>query len=464
MKESPIEFSTVSDFSGDYASDYTSEIFYSSQPAVENPADTTEASASSESETKADTVSGETFYKETIKNDPFKPKKSFRRGVAIACIVSILGGLFGGIGIGAGGRIAIDYLIPRLTGKAQVSSGDRMAFNFSDFKPVVFSEEFLNGSAALSDIVNLVEPSVVSITSTVMSEATFFNSAVEVPELGSGIIFHEDDKKIYVATNNHVIERASSVDVSISGSNPLPAKLVGADAQSDLAVISVDKTVLEEAGINQIVLANFGDSDAMNVGDLVLAIGNAFGAGNTATQGIVSAKDKTINVQGKVLEVIQTDAAINPGNSGGPLVNMKGEIIGINTAKLSQSNVEGMGYSITSNVAKPIIEDLMNRLTKPFLGVQGQNVTEEMAAMYNLPEIGVYVASVIPGSSAEKAGIQRTDIIIGFKDQPVMTMDQLKEAISKCAVGEKVEIKLIRNGKDSLTIEVELFEYSEVNF
>jgi serine protease Do len=188
------------------------------------------------------------------------------------------------------------------------------------------------------------------------------------------------------------------------------------------------------------------------------------GEGNTATAGIISAKDKIINVDGTKLNVIQTDAAINPGNSGGPLINMRGEVIGINTAKFSESTVEGMGYSITSGVAKPIIEKLTNQETRPYLGIEASDVTKKIADLYNLPAMGVYVGTVMVGSSAEKAGIQPSDIITSFNEESILNFKDLTAALQKCKIGESVKVKVLRQGKDTITLNVVLTSLPDTNF
>ena len=422
---------------------------------------------------------GDSFYTETIRKDKPKSKGKFVRTLVLICVLAIPGIFILGLGLGAGGKLAEEYILPMITGK-QNPAEEKIDFSFEKSTPSssmadVPVEEVLpafnpNSDASFrtyADIINKVEPSVVSISATVMQQSGFFGgfggitdgsmeSGIPVQGSGSGILFYESDSKYYIVTNNHVVQSAKDIRISILNSEPIPAGVVGTDPYNDLAVIYIDKADVQKAGVNRVVLASFGDSDDMQVGDMVLAIGNALGEGNTATNGIISAKDKEIVVEGLKLTVLQTNAAINPGNSGGPLVNLKGEVIGINTAKISQSNTEGMGYSIPSNIAKPIIQEFMDSINKPYMGVQIYSLTAEMAAQYNLPTAGALVRSVVEGSPAERAGIKPTDIITGFNGQPILTAEQLTESVQACQIGDVVEIKVIRDGKEHITLKITL--------
>jgi serine protease Do len=201
----------------------------------------------------------------------------------------------------------------------------------------------------------------------------------------------------------------------------------------------------------------------MQVGESVIAIGNAMGQGKSATLGIVSAQDKEINIDGKKLKVIQTDAAINPGNSGGALVNMNGEVIGINTAKLSSNAVEGTGYAIPTNVAKDIIQTLVENGTieKPYLGIQGSTITDQIKSMYNIPYNGVLVVYIEQGSAAEKAGLQNYDIITAIDGNAVSSIEELSEQIAKHKVGDSVTLNVIRNGSAQTTVTAVLGNLNE---
>lgn len=384
------------------------------------------------------------FYIETIRTK--KKKFNFKKSVGAVCIISILSGLCLGFGTGATIPLVESFV-------SQYSSNKK---NESVFNQQITSVSHSN----TVNIIKKVTPSVVAITSRVQGQ-DIFNTPYEQAGSGSGIIFHQTGNNVYIVTNFHVVESASDVGVSIQNNDLVPAKLVGKDVLSDLAVISVDKNDLKREKIDSISVAEFGDSDAIQAGDPVIAIGNALGEGNISTRGIVSAVKKDINVQGRKLHVLQTDAAINPGNSGGPLINSSGEVIGINAAKLEESNVEGVGYSITSNIAKPIIEKLMHKSDSPQLGVYISNIPQDIP---NLPKAGVWVSEIIKGGSAEKAGIRKTDIITGFNGQPIFAPDQLTEAVQKCDVGDTVEVKLIRNGNENITIKLKLLVNTDTSF
>ena len=308
------------------------------------------------------------------------------------------------------------------------------------------------------NIIKKVKPSIACITSVVQG-TDFFNQSYESEGSGSGIVFYKDSQKAYIATNYHVISGASRVSISLNECDLVSAELVGKDANSDLAVISVKLSDLAAAGVKDVQVAEFGDSDSTQVGDTVIAIGNALGQGNTATKGIISVGAKEVNINGKKLTVLQTDAAINPGNSGGALVNQKGQVIGINTAKIALTSVEGVGYSIASNVAEPLIEQLMNTTDSATLGVSVVTITDEMAQYYNLPTAGVMVQEVVQGGSAAQSGIKQNDIITSFNGQPTFTNDQLVSLVKNTKVGDTVNVKLIRNGQ-TLDIKVKMLKSS----
>lgn len=390
-----------------------------------------------------------TYYE--YKREPNKKaKKTFKKILLTTCIASILGGLSLGVGMGLSLSIAQEYI--RTDINNDISNMQYQNVVYSD------SPQPLN----MVDAVNKVKPSVVSISTT---SSLFGNRGIsqfpsrfyfEVPSSGTGIIFDEDDEHVYIVTNEHVIENADSISISIDRSAEIPARLLGRDVQSDLAVLYVLKSDLRAAGINEVVLAEFGDSSEMQVGEVVIAIGNALGQGNTTTMGIVSAKDIQIPIDGRLLTVLQTDAAINPGNSGGPLINAQGQVIGINTVKLARENVHGMGYSITSNVATPIMYSLRNQTPRPYLGIRGNDITENVAEMFDLEPIGVFVHSVYEGSGADIAGIQSTDIITHLNGQPILNMSHLSSQIQSSEVGDEIEVQIIRDGNEIIVLNVVL--------
>lgn len=416
---------------------------------------------------QAPAVSAHTsYYSETVK--PNKKQSKFLAKSAVAVCMALVLGLGGG-----GGYALVQNLVGNRNAQVAASSAPekqappetptvtKQATAANPNAPVTTGTPNVSANGVVtsySDIIKAVEPSVVTITckSTGQQQNGFFPFYGDMTSAGSGILFHETDTKYYIATNAHVVSGVTSLSVSISDSKPIPASLVDEDISNDLAVISVAKNDVAAAEVKQVMLARFGDSEEVNVGDVVLAIGNALGEGNTATVGIISAKDKTITVEGNTLSVMQTDAAINPGNSGGPLINLKGEVIGINSAKISQSTAEGMGYSIPSSIGKPIFEDLLNVIDRPYLGIKGGTITEEMAKQYSLPSVGVYVSEVVSESPADKAGLQPNDIITSMNESPIMSFEQLTEFLTNSKIGDKVQVKIYRDGKSSMTLELML--------
>jgi len=298
-------------------------------------------------------------------------------------------------------------------------------------------------------VVAEVMPSVVSVTTeTVIS--SFFGQSTEYVA-GSGIL---TDDKGYIATNNHVVENAQNIYVELADGRIFPANIVGTDPLSDLAVIKIDATDLP--------YAYWGDSNLLSVGEWVLAIGNALGGGGGATQGIVSRLNVSVNFEGNTLYgLIQTTAAINPGNSGGPLVNMSGEVIGITSIKIVASAVEGIGFAMSSDEAKPIILDLIRygRVTYPWLGVWSRTVDPLLAAAMNLSvDRGALILEVIADSPADTAGLREDDIIIRLGGQEVSDIADLVQAIRASEIGEEVAIVFVR-GEDIKTTSARLVEY-----
>lgn len=336
-------------------------------------------------------------------------------------------------------------------------------------------------------------PSVVAITTVSVQEIPSFfgysSHQYKSASTGSGIIVGDNDDELLIATNNHVVDGATTLSVCFIGNDvanaetetvnagdngdlnvedAVSAKIKGTDADNDLAVVAVKKSDIPEDTLNQIKIAQIGSSDDLAVGQQVVAIGNALGYGQSVTSGWISALNRTISTDDGTNStgLIQTDAAINPGNSGGALLNMKGELIGINSAKYADSAVEGMGYAIPISKAKPILEELMNRETrekvdsskKGYLGVSLANLTTEAIEMYNMPT-GAFVRSVEDDSPAQEAGIYKGDIIVKFDGQKVSDGDDLLDKLQYYKSGEKIEAVIARatNGEyEENTIELTL--------
>lgn len=316
------------------------------------------------------------------------------------------------------------------------------------------------GVTDVSSITEQTMPAIVAITSTTKGANYYdlFGREYEGQEstgAGSGFIIAQNDKELLIATNNHVIEGAKTISVQFIDGEIYEAAVKGTDSGNDLAVIAVAVKDIKEDTMKKIAIADLGSSDDLKVGEMVVAIGNALGYGQSVTVGYVSAKDREIsategngNGGGSTIKAIQTDAAINPGNSGGALINMRGEVIGINSAKIASSTVEGIGYAIPISVANPIIEELMNKEKlsdeeKGYLGISGQTVTDAATA-FDIPN-GVQVKEVSKGGAADKAGIQVGDIITSINNMEVRSIESLQEKANSYKKGTEVEIKVQRS-------------------
>lgn len=316
----------------------------------------------------------------------------------------------------------------------------------------------------VSDIVDLVMPSIVSITN--LSEVEQMNQfdpffggrygteTVPQENRGSGIIIDRTDEEILIVTNNHVVSNAKTISVTFDDEEVVDAQVKGTDSYSDLAVLSIPIKNIKEDTLNHIKVSALGDSDEIKVGQSAIAIGNALGYGQSVTTGVISALNREVSTQDvdtqqiTTNELIQTDAAINPGNSGGALLNLNGEVIGINSVKYSDTDVEGMGYAIPMASAKPIIDHIINGTDIPeseqaFLGISGVDVAEEDSERYNMP-IGVYIGNVTDGSAADKGGLMQGDIITKFNGKEIKAMSKLQNELKYLKAGEKVELTVKR--------------------
>ena len=312
-----------------------------------------------------------------------------------------------------------------------------------------------SSSEDVSDIVEACMPSVVAITGmTELSYSSWFGQSqkYEVPSSGSGIIIGENEEEYLIVTNNHVVEDTNSLSVAFIDEETAPAAVKGRDAATDVAIIAIKKTDVKEETAGQIRVAKVGNSDDLKVGQKVIAIGNALGYGQSVTVGYVSALDREVEVEDGVgRNLLQTDAAINPGNSGGALINMNGEVIGINSAKYSSMEVEGMGYAIPISKVQDVIDNLSSMKTREkvdeakqgYLGIQGQNIDAAMAKAYDMPE-GVYIYKILEDTGAAASELQEKDVIVKLDGQSVTTMESLKEMLTKYEKGETVVLSVKR--------------------
>lgn len=332
--------------------------------------------------------------------------------------------------------------------------------------PLNKSEKTESGESAesVSSIVKSAMPSVVSITNMMQYKQNGYSifgggeQSGETAASGSGVIIGKNDTELLVVTNHHVVENSSSLSVQFVDGKSADAEIKGEDSSADLAVIAIKLSDLSKETLEKIKVAEFGDSDSLQVGDQVVAIGNALGYGQSVTTGIVSAKDREIETEnGTESGLIQTDAAINPGNSGGALLNMSGQVIGINVAKYSDTKVEGMGYSIPSKKAENIVNELSTKTTRSkvsqedrgYLGIQAKTVDSQTANAYGMP-VGIYVYKITEESKAADAGLQEKDIITSFDGQSVESLDDLSSLLARYKAGESVKLTVQRlsgNGK-----------------
>ncbi len=312
------------------------------------------------------------------------------------------------------------------------------------------------GAVSISSIVEDVMPSIVSITSTIVYESQGFGfffggGSYETSGAGSGIIIGQNASELLIVTNYHVIEDATSLVVSFDDGTDINATVKGVSEDNDLAVIAVSLSEVEDSTLNAISIATFGDSDNLKMGDRVIAIGNALGYGQSVTVGYISALSREVTIDNNTMTLLQTDAAINPGNSGGALINESGELIGINSAKYSDTNVEGMGFAIPISSVKELIEELMNKEPKVeveesqigYLGITPADVDSSSAYLYNMPE-GVYVYSLTVDGPAAKSGIMEKDIITKLDGEKITSSSELQEILRYYAGGTTVDVTIQR--------------------
>ena len=441
---------------------------------------------------------------------PHKPKTAHGGGnggfgkkaataVALAVIFGLVAGaVFQGVNIAAD-KYRDNNSSSTQIGKTETVTGTEKSTDGSSTESSVKS--IVAESGTVAGVAQATMSSIVAITSVSVQEIpSFFGYGTRQYQSagsGSGIIVGENDSELLIATNNHVVSGATTLTVCFAGGdvvgaeeetqamasgdsitdssdssvdvdNAVSAKIKGTDEENDLAVIAVEKSDIPEETMNEIKIAQMGSSDDLVVGEQVVAIGNALGYGQSVTSGWVSALNRTISTEdGDTSGLIQTDAAINPGNSGGALLNMKGEVIGINAAKYADSQVEGMGYAIPISKAEPILEELMNRETRDkiedtskvgYMGIKAADLTTEAIQMYNMPA-GAFLTEVTPGGAADKAGIKKGDIVVKLDGQKVSGKNDLVDKLQYYESGETVEVVIARanNGEyKEETVEVTL--------
>ena len=418
-----------------------------------------------------------------------KPQKKGSSGTGKKIILSIIMGAFFGLSASL-----CFYLGNQLTGSQMTAAGIQSGAALqnqtterteeqSGAEKMVVSESGIENTqtvtAIVTDVTQVVDevmPSVVSITNTALVTGQFWGREyqTEQPSSSSGIIVGENENELLIVTNYHVIEDSLDLKVQFIDESVATAKVKGSASSMDLAVLAVNISDLEASTLESISIATLGDSNSLKVGEPAIAIGNALGYGQSVTTGVISALDRQIEMAEDGTTsgtLIQTDAAINPGNSGGALLNMKGEVIGINSNKIGGSAIEGMGYAIPISNAKPIIEDLMSRETKDkveqekkgYLGISGLDVTSDVSAMYGMPE-GVFVTQVYEGG-AKSAGMLKGDIIVGFEGSKIRTMEDLQGYLEYYEMGETVEVTVQRGnagGYEEITLQIMLGAQSTI--
>ncbi len=396
-------------------------------------------------------------YGSHIPREPEKKKKNsggFGRKLLMCACMGLCFGLFGGLGLYAVQQVTVhstDSQVQENSSEQVVT--DATASTVSEVK-LTTTESTQIVSSDVADMVEEVMPAMVSIVKdyTVTSSVWGRTYSEDVQGSGSGIIVAESDTELILVTNHHVVDGASKLTVTFIDDSTAEAQIKGTDADMDLAVIAIPLESLSEETKSVITVAKLGDSDALRLGEQVVAIGNALGYGQSVSGGWISALNREVtSSDGTTGYFIQTDAAINPGNSGGALVNMNGEVIGINSSKIGGDYVEGIGFAIPISAASPIIEELMSRETRVkvedgqtgYMGISLQTVTEEFAYLYGMPE-GVFVRSVEEGSAADEAGMLSGDVITRFEGETITSSSDLQEIMQYYGPGSQVTVVVKR--------------------
>lgn len=415
---------------------------------------------------------------------PTRKKQRSRNKLGTTIGLAVVFGLVAGIVFQGVNLTTERFLETDTEQKNQVETAQLTKETTADSKDTQNSVVSSEVTGSVASVAKTAMPTVVAITSVSIQEIPYYfgfgfssrsTQQYSSEGSGSGIIVGENDDELLIATNNHVVSGATTLNVCFMGSDvvsaeqetaetaaddsadinvedAVSAKIKGTDESNDLAVIAVAKADIPQDTLSEIKIAQLDTSDDLEVGEQVVAIGNALGYGQSVTSGWISALNRTISTDDMTGSgLIQTDAAINPGNSGGALLNMKGEVIGINSAKFASNVVEGMGYAIPISKAQPILEDLMSRETRDkvdsseasYLGINPLDLSAEVTAMFDMPE-GVFVSSVSTGEAADNAGIRKGDIITGFDGQTVTGRDDLNDKMKYYAAGETVDITIAR--------------------
>lgn len=413
---------------------------------------------------------------ETVTPPPVEKPKKKTGGLGKTILKTICLSLIAGV-VGGGAFLGVLYLGHDVAG---IGKTEQTVTEIQKNTPSTNVATTVKNSIDVTDIAKQCLPSIVSINNKGVQEirSWFGTYQQETSGSGSGIIIGQNDSELLIVTNYHVVSDSQELSVYFSfdedtdqdEANVVSAKIKGYDSQKDLAVISVKLSDIPQEAKDQIKIAAIGDSSELQVGEQVVAIGNALGYGQSTTTGIVSALNRQVSLTGSNGEtitnrLIQVDAAINPGNSGGALLNMKGEVVGINSAKLASEEVEGMGYAIPITEVESIIGDLMNKETRDkvdsdktgYLGIECLSVTSDVAQNYDLPT-GCYIKSVVKGEAAEKAGIKAGDVIVKLDGSSIASHSELIEALSYYEAGETVEIvvKTRESGYEEQTFQVVL--------
>lgn len=418
-----------------------------------------------------------------------KNKSGFGKKIMIGICCGLSFGIFAGLGFQAT-TTAIDLTKDKMEISQDEEYDETVRENAEEAENADQASEELKSTGEISEtrlvtttvtdvseVVKTVMPAVVSVNNKYVEKLSFFGQeySQEAIGSGSGIIAGKNETELLVVTNYHVIDSAEELTVQFVNGELVQAQVKGSDADKDLAVIVVPLSEIDSETMDAIAIAELGSSDDLTVGEPVIAIGNALGYGQAVTTGVVSALNRAIassteiSFQERDKEIstfIQTDAAINPGNSGGPLLNIRGEVIGINSNKIAVSSVEGMGYAIPISDVHEIIEDLMNKQTRlkvaenkqGYLGISGVDVVEEYMELYDAPE-GVYVSKVVEGSGADEAGLVRGDIIAAINGEKVSSMDELREELSYYEAGTIIEVTIMQGsptGYQAKVVEVKL--------